>query len=187
MKKKLSSIITVIAILIGIGVTSYAASQLFKRISQTSSFSKKTIFTFNLSTSLTDGEEVGPGDFIAVTPEVYNDGTENMYVFIVIDQPSVKNESLYFYSVLDGWSLVSETAEEQIFAYAIDNAMTAVVPGETTVPLFEGMTMKSISNMEYTQIDDINFTITAYALGIEGISDEVNEAWGACKSTGNIE
>lgn len=54
-------------------------------------------------------------------------------------------------------------------------------PRETTTALTEQMTMREISNAEYTAIDDINFTITGYAIGTEDISLISEEAWEQCK------
>lgn len=48
--------------------------------------------------------------------------------------------------------------------------MTALQPGESTNALTNQMIMKSITNAEYAAIDDINITITGYAMGTEGIS-----------------
>lgn len=48
------------------------------------------------------------------------------------------------------------------------------------------MTMKSITNAEYSAIDDINITITGYAMGTEGMSSIPTDAWNECKTIGNI-
>lgn len=49
------------------------------------------------------------------------------------------------------------------------------------------MTMQLISNAEYAAIDDINFTITGYAIGTEDVSTNPAEAWEQCKLIGNIQ
>ena len=45
--------------------------------------------------------------------------------------------------------------------------MTVLTPGESTTALTEQMTMRSITNAEYAGIDDINITLTGYAIGVE--------------------
>lgn len=46
--------------------------------------------------------------------------------------------------------------------------------------------MNEISNAEYAAIDDINITITGYAMGTEDMSADPQEAWNQCKALGNI-
>ena len=55
------------------------------------------------------------------------------------------------------------------------------------MPLAEQMTMHAMSNAEYATIDDINITITGYAIGTEDVSVTPAEAWNQCKIIGNIE
>ena len=73
-----------------------------------------------------------------------------------------------------------------IIAYA-GSEMTALQPGDSTSALTEQMTMNQMSNAEYVTIDDINITITGYAIGTEDVSMEPAEAWNQCKIIGNIE
>ena len=60
--------------------------------------------------------------------------------------------------------------------------MTVLSPGNCTTGLTEQMTMRSITNAEYAGIDDINITLTGYAIGVEDVSDNPTEAWFVCKS-----
>lgn len=72
--------------------------------------------------------------------------------------------------------------------YAYGSAeMTALSPGESTSALISRMTMSEISNAEYAAIEDINVTITGYAIGTEGIDGNPSEAWNQCKLIGNIQ
>lgn len=66
-------------------------------------------------------------------------------------------------------------------------ASTEVEPGDSTSALTEQMTMEEISNVEYTAIDDINITITGYAIGKEDVSENPIEAWNQCKLIVNIQ
>ena len=45
-----------------------------------------------------------------------------------------------------------------------------MTPGESTSALTNEMTMWSITNAEYADIDDINITIIGYAIGTDGVS-----------------
>ena len=64
--------------------------------------------------------------------------------------------------------------------------MTPLQPGDSTSALTEQMTMKSISNAEYAGVDDINISITGYAIGTEDVSADPQEAWEQCKAIGEI-
>ena len=65
--------------------------------------------------------------------------------------------------------------------------MTVLCPGESTIALTNQMTMQSISNAEYAGIDDINITITGYAIGTEDMSTNPTDAWNECKAISEIE
>ena len=59
-------------------------------------------------------------------------------------------------------------------------------PGESTIALTNQMTMQSIPNAEYAAVDNINITITGYAIGTEDVSTNPTDAWNECKTIGNI-
>ena len=59
--------------------------------------------------------------------------------------------------------------------------MTVLSPGNCTTALTEQMTMRSITNAEYAGIDDINITLTGYAIGVEDVPTVPVEAWDYCK------
>lgn len=160
-------------------IMTYAVTTLFFSESQTSDFSKKQIFQFDFDTGLSNAE-IGPGDSFAVNPVIYNDATEEMYEFIQIDMPSTEKGLLYSFEADSEWCIVSEDDESVVYAYGGDE-MYMLHPGETTTILTEQMTMREISNAEYAVIDDINFTITGYAIGTEDISLIPEEAWEQCK------
>ena len=81
--------------------------------------------------------------------------------------------------VSSGWPWV-------VYAYG-DTEMTVLSPGDSTNALTNQMTMQSISNAEYAAIDDINITITGYAIGTDGVVSIPADAWEQCKSIGNIQ
>lgn len=131
-------------------------------------------------------EEVGPGDSFEVKPVVYSDATEEMYVFIQVDMPTTADGALYSFDADNEWIPVSDNDGTIIYAYA-GSEMTALQPGDSTSALTEQMTMDEISNAEYAAIDDINITITGYAIGTEDVSENPTEAWEQCKLIGNIQ
>ena len=166
-------------------IVAYAVTNLFFTKSQTSDFSKKQIFQFDLDTGLSSGE-VGPGDSFSVSPVIFNDATEEMYVFIQVDMPETANGALYSFDVDEEWCVVSEDGGTVVYAYG-SAEMTALQPGESTSALTSRMTMSEVSNAEYAGIDDINITITGYAMGTEDMSTIPAEAWYQCKEIGNIQ
>ena len=109
-----------------------------------------------------------------------------MYVFIQVDMPSTVDGALYSFDADNEWIPVSENDGTMVYAYA-NSEMTALQPGDSTSALTEQMTMKSISNAEYAGIDDINITITGYAMGTEDMSTYPVDAWIECKAIGNIQ
>ena len=166
-------------------IVSYAVTNLFFMKSQTSDFSKKQIFQFDLDTGLTSGE-VGPGDSFSVSPMVFNDATEEMYVFVGIQMPTTSDGMLYIFDADEEWTLVESGNGTVVYAYGTDE-MTLLGSGDNTSALTNQMTMQSISNAEYAGIDDINITITGYAIGTEGVSTNPTDAWNECKAIGEME
>ena len=193
MKKRIITIGLWTGIFVATVIVVYAITNLFFTKSQTSEFSKKQIFQFDLDTGISSSE-IGPGDSFSVSPVIFNDATEEMYVFVEIQMPEYTDSSLpesgdshlYTFEVNEEWTLVESSSETVVYAYA--NAdMTALQPGESTSALTTQMTMKSITNAEYAAIDDINITITGYAMGTEGMSTIPADAWNECKTIGNIQ
>lgn len=172
-------------IFLGTTIIVYAITALFFTNSETSKLSKKTVFQFDLTTDMV-ATEVGPGDSFDVKPVVYNDATEEMYVFIQVDMPTTADEALYSFDVGDEWTLVESDNDTVVYAYG-DTEMTVLSPGDSTIALTNQMIMQSISNAEYAVVDDINVTITGYAIGTEDVSANPTDAWNECKTIGNIQ
>ena len=185
MKKKAVRAGAACGIMLGATIIAYAITSLFFTKSETSKFIKKTVFQFDLSTDMNSGE-VGPGDSFDVKPVVYNDATEAMYVFIQVDMPTTAYEALYSFDADDEWCVVSEDGGTVVYAYG-STEMTVLSPGDSTSALTNQMTMQSISNAEYAAVDDINITITGYAIGTEDVSTNPTDAWNECKTIGNIQ
>ena len=184
LKKKIISIGLWTGLFLATVIVAYAITNLFFTQSRTTGFSKKVIFQFDLGIG-TSAEEVGPGDSISVNPVVTNSATEDMYVFVKIQMPEWDSSPLYTYLVDDAWTLVESESGAVVYAYA-NPEMTVLSPGDSTFALTNQMTMRSISNAEYAVIDDINITITGYAIGTEDVSTNPKDAWNECKEIGNL-
>lgn len=185
MNKRVLGIGIACGVLFGATIIAYAITTLFFTSSQTSNLSKKTVFQFDLTTEM-EAAEVGPGDSFTVKPVVYNDATEEMYVFVQVDIPEASEGALYSYEIDDGWIPVYDHQGTKVYAYA-GSEMSALQPGEETSALTDWMKMNEIGYADYAAIDDINITITAYAMGIEDMSTNPEEAWSQCKEIGNIQ
>ena len=185
MKKKIITIGLWTGIFMATMIVACAITNLFFTKSHTSEFSKKKIFQFDLNTGM-NGGEVGPGDSFPVSPVIFNDATEEMYVFIQVDMVTTADGVLYLFDVDDEWTPVENSNGTVVYAYG-NNEMTVLSPDESTSALTSQMTMQSISNTEYAAVDDINITITGYAIGIDDVSTNPTDAWNECKTIGNIQ
>lgn len=185
MKKRVITIGSGIGIFMATVIVAYAITTLFLSKSQISEFSKTQIFQFDFDTGMSSGE-IGPGDSFAVSPVILNDATEDMYVFVGIQMPITFDGMLYVFDADEEWTIVESNNGIVVYAYGTDE-MTLLGPGDSTSALTNQMTMQSISNAEYAGIDDINITITGYAIGTDGVSTNPIEAWNQCKEIGNIQ
>ena len=107
---------------------------------------------------------VGPGDYLDCSPVITNVGNIDGCVSFKIVQPLVPDEGtpLYLIELNDPW----QQKDELILGDSISTTYIYTVPlkpGETTVPLYNGITMASIPLPSYASIEDINFTINMYA------------------------
>ena len=121
-----------------------------------------------------------------MSPMVFNDATEEMYVFVGIQMPTTSDGMLYIFDADEEWTLVESGNGTVVYAYGTDE-MTLLGSGDNTSALTNQMTMQSISNAEYAGIDDINITITGFAIGTEGVSTIPKDAWNECKAIGEME
>ena len=166
-------------------IVAYASTNLFFSQSKTTDLSKKVIFQFDLDVGMSTGE-VGPGDSILVNPIVTNSATEEMYVFMKIQMPEWDGSPLYTFHADDQWILIESANGTVVYAYG-NSEMTTLNPGESTSALTNQMVMRSISNAEYAAIDDINITVTCYAIGTEDVATNPADAWNECKAIGGIQ
>lgn len=63
-----------------------------------------------------NGGEVGPGDSFSVNPVIYNDATEDMFVFIRVDMPFVDGSPLYTFEVDRDWTQVESDGGVVVYA-----------------------------------------------------------------------
>lgn len=158
----------------------YAITDKFLFKVQTSNIQKRDIFNFEFASDL-NSMVVGPGNSFSVNPAIYNDATEEIYAFISLEMPLTADGLLYTYEIDDSWQLVESGENILVYAYASNDEMTVLAPGDETSSLTSQMAMIDITNAEYAGIDDINFTITGYAIGTDGVDTNPIEAWEACK------
>ena len=182
MNKKAAKAGIACGIFFGAAIVAYAITNLFVTKSEKSNFTKKQMFQIELDTGLNSGE-IGPGDSFPANPVICNDATEDMFVFIRVDMPFVDGSTLYTFEGDRGWTQVESDGGVVVYAYTDGSeCMTVLTPGESTTALTEQMTMRSITNAEYAGIDDINITLTGYAIGVENVPTVPEEAWVYCKS-----
>lgn len=181
-------------VLLASAMAAYAITSLFVSQSVTSHLSKKQVFQIVLDDNI-GNSEVGPGDSFPVSPVVFNDATEEMYVFVQIQMPAYSGtpqqqpEDSLLYTFIAGadWTLVESGNGSVAYAYTSGNdGVIALQPGESTSALTTHMTMRSITNAEYAAIDDINIKITCYAVGTDGMSTNPSDAWNECKTIGEV-
>lgn len=164
-----------VGLFLGAALVTYALTSFFTRAEVVLFPEKKSFFEIVVSGGDQPGE-IGPGDSFSTSPTVYNNATEEMYVFMKVEMPVVSDEPLYSFDLGDGWVKV----EDGVYAYA-DDAMTTLAPGEKTPALTDKMTMAEISRAEFAQRKDISVKITGYAIGTEDASTVPADAWNVCK------
>lgn len=171
-----------VGLFLGAALVTYALTSFFTRAEVVLFPEKKSFFEIVVSGGDQPGE-IGPGDSFSTSPVVYNDATEEMYVFIKVEMPDVNGEPLYTFSIGEGWTLV----EDGVYAYADGGVMTTLTPGDSTTSFTTQMSMKAISRADFAALEDISVKITGYAIGTEDVDMNPEQAWGQCKVIGNIE
>ena len=118
MNNKVAKAGMAVGIFLGVAIVTYAIMNLFVSKSVTTSFTKKQIFRFDFNTGL-NGGEVGLGDSFSVNSFIYNDATEDMFVFIGIKMPLVWTTSLYLFTPSDDWCVVESDGGVVVYAYTV--------------------------------------------------------------------
>lgn len=94
--------------------------------------------------------------------------------------PIVEGAPLYEYAVNEDWIQGDNYGGSKVFAYGGDQLAT-LFPGESTTPLMIFVTMKQISKAQYSEMDDINISITGYAIDCQGYTTTPTEVWNEVK------
>ncbi len=88
--KRSTAVLLVPAFLVSTSLVAYAVSQLFfNRSTQTSDYEKKTYFEFSISNVFTESGAIGSGESKTINPVITSDATEDMYVVIRVEMPTI--------------------------------------------------------------------------------------------------
>lgn len=125
------------------------------------------VFEFEIDTGFSQ-TAVGPGGYMECYPVITNIGNIDGFVSFKVTQPLVPDEEvpLYIIDINDPW----EQKEEVVLGDSISTTYLYSVPlkpGETTVPLCNGVTMADISLPSYARMKDINIALSMYAESAE--------------------
>lgn len=177
--KRSTAVIITLLLLAMTTVVAYAVTTLFfKGEPQTSDYSKKTYFQFDGSGFFTQSGEVGPGESLGIDPVITSNATVDMYVFIRVEMPGYNGAGLYELNTDSGWECIESGAngDKYISVYRFNDV---VAPGASTTALGSSLTMVDMSLAEYSELSDINVTMTGYACGTEDKS--LDTAWESIK------
>ena len=178
--KRSTAVILILAILAMTTVVAYAVTTLFfKGETQTSDYSKKTYFQFDGSGFFTASGEVGPGESMSINPVITSKSTVDMYVFIRVEMPSYSSAGLYELDTDSSWECIESGVNGDKW-FSVYRYNDVVAPGASTTALGSNLTMVDMSLAEYSELSDINVTMTGYACGAEGESLET--AWESIKA-----
>lgn len=179
-KKRFTAVIITLLFLAMTTVVAYAVTTLFfKGETQTSNYSKKTYFEFDGSGFFTASGEVGPGESMSINPVISSNATVDMYVFIRVEMPGYNDAGLYSLDLSSGWSVqeAQVVGDKYVTVYRHNDV---VAPGASTTALGSSLTMVDMSLAEYSELSDINVTMTGYACGAE--DETIDTAWESIKA-----
>ena len=180
MKKRLTTILITLALLMTTAVVAFALVTYITTKTQTSFFTKKEYFEMSGSEIFTASSEVGPGEKVSINPMITSMSSVDMYVFIKVEMPCYNDTGLYELAVNDGWSLVeSEVVDNKwIEVYRYD---TELNPDQSTTVLANKLIMKNMTLAEFAEIEDINVSMTGFACRVADVTN-IDEAWDYIKT-----
>lgn len=138
-----------------------------------------------------DPNDVTPNEEIEKDPQILNDGENDMYVFLKVEMPyaelvtanadGTKNDAawmeMFTYEINDGWVKVGETVIDkdagtstQVYAYAVDDELVALVPEQRTVALFDSVTFQNVVEDQGLEGSVEEIVITAYGIQTSNIN-----------------
>ena len=111
---------------------------------------------------------VSPGENVALSPAITNNGSVDTSAFIQIEMPAVEGTAAYSFESGSGWTMVDEnttdTISTQIWAYGAEGNLESISPGSSTSPLMaKGITMRSdITGVQFADMNDVNIDVYGY-------------------------
>ena len=158
----------VFALIASMSIGAYAAvSFLWGKAHEKTSLTPKDFVKIELTGAAATGS-VSPGENVALSPAITNNGSVDTSAFIQIEMPAVGGAAAYTFENGSGWTMVDESTTDnistQIWAYGTEENLESISPGCSTSPLMEnGITMRSdITGTQFAEIDDINIDTDGY-------------------------
>lgn len=136
-------------------------------------------------------DPVVPNEEVEKDPQIKNNGTNDMYVFLKVEMPyaevitanadGTKNAAawmeLFTYEINDGWVAMGAPVADkvngmytQIYAYAADDEMIALSKDVTTPALFDSVKLQNIVEGQNIEGSTENIVITAYGIQTDNIN-----------------
>ena len=180
MKKRLTTILITLALLMTTTVVAYALVTYITTMTQSSSFTKKEYFEMSGSEIFSESSAVGPGEKVSINPMITSMSSVDMYVFIRVEMPVFNDAGLYELNVDTGWSMVEigESNDTWVEVYRYD---TELKPDQSTTVLSNTITMVNMTLAEFAEIEEIDVSMTGFACRTADVAG-IDEAWDYIKS-----
>ena len=180
MKKRFTTILITLALLMTTTVVAYALVTYITTKTQTSSFTKKEYFEISGSEIFSESSAVGPGEKVSINPMITSMSSVDMYVFIRVEMPVFNGDGLYELDVDASWSLVeSEVVDNKwIEVYRYDSELK---PDQSTTVLANKLAMVNMTLAEFVEISDIDVSMTGFACRTADVAS-IDEAWDYIKA-----
>ena len=180
MKKRLTTLLITLALLMTTTVVAFALVTYITTKTQTSSFTKKEYFEMSGSEIFSALSEVGPGEKVSINPTITSESSVDMYVFIRVEMPGYNGGGLYRLDMNSGWSMVesSESNGTWVEVYRYDSELK---PDQSTTVLANKLTMKDMTLAEFAEVSDIDVSMTGFACRVADVAG-IDEAWEYIKS-----
>lgn len=138
-----------------------------------------------------DPDDVTPGETITKDPQILNDGKNDMYVFLKVEMPyaelvtanpdGTKNDAawmeMFTYEINEGWVAVGAPVIDQeagistqVYAYAVDDMLTALAVEDKTPALFYSVTFQNVIEDQGLEGTVENIVITAYGIQTNNVN-----------------
>ena len=181
MKKRLTTILITLALLMTTTVVAYALVTYITTITQTSSFTEKEYFEMECSEIFAETSEVGSGDTVSINPVIESKSSVDMYVFIRVEMPMYNEAGLYELDVDANWSLVDygeSLSGKWVEVYRYDSELK---PDQSTTVLVNKLAMVNMTLAEFAEISDIDVSMTGFACRVADVAG-IDDAWDYIKS-----